>query len=192
MNITPHPLLDCVSCVASRGAKSVLIGALLSATAAFALPTVSFVATDLADTTVGEDLWRYDYLISGPLGVFEAVNLLFSPTDYGALSSVAGAPQLDLLPIDPDAGLPANGMLTATALTTLAAGATANATVSFVWLAIGTQPGAQAFEHLDDGFNVIGNGLTRPVPEASTALLLLGGLLLVPWAVSRRRTRRQA
>ena len=53
---------------------------------AWALPTISYQATNIADLDPGEDLWHYDYAITGPLGSFESINLLFSPNLRGAFT----------------------------------------------------------------------------------------------------------
>ena len=46
----------------------------------------------------------------------------------------------------------------------------------FDWLGTGS-PGAQAFEFYDASFNTVEQGVTTPIPEPSTALLMTLGLL---------------
>ena len=57
---------------------------------------IAFVATDLVDVTPGEDLWRYDYTVSGShnFAQFEFFDIFFDPSLYGALSD-ASAPNGD-------------------------------------------------------------------------------------------------
>ena len=60
---------------------------LLATTAWAAAP--QFTAVDLTDTTVGQDLWQYEYTLTGPLPLFNAMNILFSSADYADLSLVS-------------------------------------------------------------------------------------------------------
>jgi len=165
--------------------RALLVSALFATPAAFALPVITYTATNLADLVVGEDLWRYDYVIGGPLGTFESVNIFFDATSYGELSGeTAGSP---LTALTTPSFMGSDGYLTLTADTAMAAGDSAVASVDFVWLLPTRAPGAQSFEHLDENFNVVGNGATSAVadpdppgtvPEPSSALLVLSGLLL--------------
>ncbi len=163
--------------------------------AAWAAPTVLFVATDLTDTTSGQDLWRYDYTLSGPVDSFGSVNLLFSPANYANLMSQTLDTNLTLLDVQPDAGLPADGIVYVTALNGLLAGDTASLSVDFVWLgASGTKPGAQAFEVVDGAGSPAGGGMSQPlsggtVPEPSALLLSFTALLALS---AKRKQRSQA
>ncbi len=156
---------------------------MMAACAAWAGPTAIFVSTDLADTVVGEDLWRYDYSISGPVDAFGSINLLFSPSSYANLQSHALDPNLSLLDVQPDAVASANGIVYATPLTGLLAGDMATLSVEFTWLGgPGGTPGAQPFEVVDGGGNLAGVGetelrVTSAVPEPSTLLLTATALL---------------
>ena len=160
---------------------------LLANTAWAAAP--QFTAVDLTDTTVGQDLWQYEYTLTGPLPLFNAMNILFSSADYADLSLVSnGAPtDLDVLLTQPDAGLSGDGQVLAQALAPLDASFSGKLQVSFTWLGTG-QPGAQPFEQLDDAFGVLDSGTTvAVVPEPASAWLLMAGLGLVGAGALRRR-----
>lgn len=156
--------------------------------AVWATPSITFAATDLADVTAGQDLWSYDYLISGAVGEFESVNLLFQSANYSAdLTVSAFDPQLSPV-VTPPVLVPASdGQVMVTALNALPPSSTVSLSVQFVWTGTG-QPGSQAFEYLDDQFNVLATGVTAAVPEVSSAALLFAGLImLLPLARVRRR-----
>ncbi len=167
--------------------------AMVAASAAWAAPTVIFVATDLADATAGEDLWRYAYTITGPVDAFGSVNLLFSPASYANLVSQTTDANLDLVDTQPDTGLPADGIVYVTPFSDLLASDTALLSVDFVWLGgSGSTPGAQKFDVVDGAGGFAGSGVTRlqsgggTVPEPS-ALLLTATALLALAALSATR-----
>lgn len=160
--------------------------ALSLASFAWAAPGVTYVATDIADTNLGEDLWSYDYLITGPLDSFQSVNLLFASDAYAGISVKSFAPDLSPTVTDPVPGLGADGQVNVTMLANLPTDSTAGLSVQFVWTGGGV-PAAQAFELLDDQFNVMTTGVTSAVPEVSTAALLLGGLMLLPAVLGHRK-----
>ncbi len=160
--------------------------------------TIQFQATDLADTVVGEDRWRYDYVVSDILfAADEGFSVYFDLSLYAALDTAPGAAgaDWDLLALQPDPVLPSDGVFDALALVG-AASLALPFPVEFNWLGgPGTSPGSQAFDvyALDPlgAFVLLDSGRTRPagaVPEPGvTALLVLGG-----WAVAaaaRRRSR---
>lgn len=173
--------------------RQALAGAALFAATAAQAVGVSYLATDLADTTPGQDLWAIDYTVSGPLANFESINLLFSPDLYGEIgSAVSGNPSaLEVAPpVQPDAGNVLDGFVGITALADHAAGPIGIVNVSFVWLGAG-RPGAQTFEILDTSFNVVGTAQTVAgvVPEPAAAWLMVAGLAAVGTRAARRRAR---
>jgi len=159
--------------------------------------TIVYTATDLTDINQGEDLWRYDYVVSG-FG-FDAdygFTIFFAPDRYASLSNplpdtddTAGTstdPDWDIWLAQPDLNLPEDGWFDALALQ--APGAFALG-VDFVWTGRGA-PGSQPFDvySLANGFEIIESGRTRSqqIPEPATLLLTALGL-----GVSARRLRRR-
>ena len=157
---------------------------MVMASAAWAAPTVIFAATDLTDTTVGEDLWRYDYSITGPVDAFGSVNLLFSAASYANLVSQTTDANLSLLDVQPDTLGGGDGIVFVTPINGLLAADVAALSVDFVWLGgSGSTPGAQPFEVVDGNGGPAGTGVTRlqsgggTVPEPSALLLTTTALL---------------
>ena len=149
----------------------------LSAVSTNAL-TIEYQAINLANTTPGQDLWRYTYKISGyTFAVNEGLDIYFSQTLYGALSNPqpmlgpqwfassstvidpGGAPQIyDVITVVPNPSLDVVF------------------SVDFVWLGQGT-PGSQPFDAyrtINGGLGVFDAGRTvaTTVPEAGSSLLL--------------------
>lgn len=154
--------------------------------------SIRYQATDLIDTISGQDLWQIDYTISGPLDVFQGINLLFSPEQFASITLLSNSSPdlLDVAPIlQPDAGLTADGLLTITALDSLDSGFSGKLGVSLVWSG-SDLPGVQPYEWLDDSFNVIGSGVTTPVPEPQSIWLLMTSLATAAAAVGVSRRRR--
>lgn len=177
-------------------ARAMAVGlSMVAVGAAWAAPTVLFVATDLTDTTSGQDLWRYEYTLSGPVDSFGSVNLLFSPANYANLISQTLDLNLSLVVDQPDAGLPADGIVHVSPLNALLAGDTTTLSVDFEWLgASGTTPGTQAFEVINSDFTKVADGRSQPlsggtVPEPSALLLSFTALLALS---AKRKQRSQA
>lgn len=151
--------------------------------------TITYEAIDLADTTPGEDLWQYSYMLSGftfPLGFgFDLFFPLSQGYLFGDLETDPPEPNADwdVISIQPDQNLPADGFLDALALVNNASLADPF-TIAFIWNGTGT-PGTQLFEIFDDTFAVIDGGVTvpaggtTPVPEPGTLLLFATGMGLV-------------
>lgn len=152
--------------------------------------TVTYKAVDLTDTTVGEDLWQYRYVIGGNFDAFDAVEIIFDADKYSALDGDSAVGPWTVLITQPDPALPAEGLVLATANEAVASPAD-EVVIDFIWLGGASGPGAQRYRVLDDGFDEIDNGTTRlqgtQVPEpASIALLLATGVALVGAARGRR------
>jgi hypothetical protein len=182
--------LDLISLNANSSLRwirhSVALLAISAATASWAAPSVTYLASDLPDVVVGEDLWSFDYTITGPLASFESINLLFSPAKYGAnMMVISNDPTLSPLITPPTLAPEADGVLSVTALDMVPTNGSAHLKIQFVWTSNG-MPGPQPFEVLDDQFNVTSVGMTTPVPEMSPATLLLAGLMVM-YPIHRRR-----
>lgn len=164
--------------------------AILSAFFCGAAQAVSLSATavDLPDVVVGQDLWQLDYSLGGPLAAFNGVNLVFPFADFADLSVVT-APASDVASaLSPtDAPSSTDGLLTLTAQTDLTSAYATSFSVSFTKLT-SNGFGPQSFEVFDDSFNVIESGTfaVTPVPEPSSAALLLLGAFAVAGAQWRR------
>ncbi len=159
-----------------KGLLGLLVGGLLCLQAQAAVITAT--ATDIADTTLGQDRWQITYRVGGALSAGHAFNLLFPASGFDDLTLGAVSPLLDpaLLP-----GLGSDGQLTLTALVDLGLADFADASLSFVRLA----PFAdQPYELFDDAFSVVGQGVISitpaiDVPEPATwALMGLGVAML--------------
>ncbi len=147
--------------------------------------TITFTASDLPDSTPGEDLWRYDYTVTGRSFLqSEFFDIYFEPNLYGTLTAgPAPDPGWDVLILQqPDpANLPPfdRGIFDAFALTDNPPLLDAFS-VSFVFLGAGS-PGPQLFEIFDADSELVESGITsvpgeEVIPEPSTAALLLIGL----------------
>ena len=144
--------------------------------------TISYQASNLSDTTPGEDLWQYSYSLSGySFNQNYGFTILF---DYLLYSNLEDPPpfvnsEWDLLVFQPDLSLTAGGVYDALALVDSASLADAF-TVSFVWLGSGT-PGFQPFQVYNPDFETIESGRTTSgaaaIPEPATLLLLGSGLI---------------
>jgi hypothetical protein len=156
--------------------------------------TITFEATNLKDSVLGQDLWMYTYFVSdAKFGEEDGFAIFFNQKLYDDLSispKTPGAPDWDPIIIQPDDTLPSDGYLDALALVT-GPSLTSPFIVTFNWLGgAGMTPGVQRFEvYADlDTDHPIEKGLTRPartVPEPST--LLLSGLGLALASRFRRR-----
>jgi len=153
-----------------------------------AAATITYQASDLPDTTPGEDLWQYQYTVNANLHAFDGFNVFFSPALYASLEASPAPPNADwfVTTVPIDAALPADGVYNALALSDNPA-LSPPFSVSFVWLGSGT-PGAQTFEIFDPTFTITETGVTTlaAVPEPASVALLCVGLLAVI-GLSRRR-----
>jgi len=161
---------------------------------------IKYEAIDLPDVNSGEDLWQYRYQVSQFNFPQEwGFDIFFDLAD----SYLAGdllepllppTPDWDVLPIQPDPGLPDNGRYDAMAVVD---NPSLNGcfTQTFIWHGQGP-PGAQRFE-VFNAFQVQALGTTTPAnftcpavaaPEPGVFWLLGMGLLGLVWS----RTKQQA
>jgi len=158
--------------------------------------TITYETTDLVDTTPGEDLWQYRYLVSGftfPLNF--GFDILFPLSEGYLFGDIRNTPppngDWDTVALQPDPALPDDGRYDALALVNNASLASAFV-ADFIWRGTGT-PGSQPFEIFDDTFAVIDEGRTIPaggtlVPEPTTLVLSLSGVALL-WGSKQMRRR---
>ncbi len=178
------------------GLLIVMISALLLFSASISsATTITYTATNLTDTTPGEDLWQYSYTVSGyTFDTDFGFAIRFDYTLYSALEDPPPFVNADWDPIviQPDPALPDPG--TYDALARVDAASLADPfTVAFLWLGTGT-PGAQPFDvysFTSGVVEVFEEGQTTPaaapVPEPATLLLFGPGLAALGYARKRRR-----
>jgi hypothetical protein len=80
---------------------------------------ISYQATDLADTTAGEDLWQYSYMVTDhTFSAYEGFSIYFDLGLYSNLDDLPPTPKGDWDPIglQPDPFIPADGLYDAMAL----------------------------------------------------------------------------
>lgn len=147
---------------------------------------IDFAPTDLVDVTPGEDLWRYDYTVSGPsFQQSEFFDIYFDPSLYAMLTA-GPAPNADwdvlILQQPNSANLPPFDVGIFDAFALVGSPSLSGAfSVSFVYLGTGI-PGSQVFEIYDADSSLVETGLTtvpraeEVIPEPSTLALLLAGL----------------
>jgi hypothetical protein len=146
--------------------------------------TIEFIATNLSDTTPGEDLWRYDYKVQGTFAQSQFFDIYFDPLLYGPLTA-GPAPNSDwdaaILQQPNPANLPPfdRGMFDGFALVNNPSLA-GTFSVTFVYLGSGT-PGSQPFEVFDADSNLLADesGFTFVIPEPSTLMLVSSAGLAV-------------
>jgi hypothetical protein len=164
-----------------------------------------FQVVNVADTTPGEDLWRYVYTVDGSTcDVEQGFAIFVDHTTYGPLLSstpdtdreafVSTNSDWDILLLDPDIGLLADGVFDALAL--VGSPIVNSFSVDFLWLGVGT-PGSQPFYTYQlDAFGtpqILESGVTtaaQSVPEPGTLLLLLVGGAGMSALRARRRLMR--
>ena len=145
-----------------------------------AAPIITYSAIDLPDVVAGDDLWRYDYSVSGySFAKDEGFEVFFSPSLYSDLDASSPHPDWDVLAIQPDPVLPDVGFYSAIA-NIANPSLVPTFSVTFVWLGPGV-PGAQLFTVTlyDPAHDVIlestGRGRTSipgGAPEPATLILI--------------------
>lgn len=179
-------VLSILRAMPSRGIAVLLFAiGILPPTVARGVVTMEFIATDLTDVTLGQDLWRYSYQPGGfAFGAGQGFTVFFDWTLFTSLESPPPVVNVewDAISVQPDPGLNSDGFYDALALTSNPSLADPFR-LEFIWLGPGT-PGAQPFTIYDTNFSTIAQGQTTPViPEPRMGVLLFLGLT----AVSMRR-----
>lgn len=143
--------------------------------------TIYYEVSDLSDATAGEDLWRYEYTVSGRNFLqSEFFDIYFAPNLYGTLTAgPAPNPDWDVVILQQPnpANLPPfdRGMFDAFALTG-SPSLSGTFSVDFVYLGSGV-PGRQPFEIFDADSGLVDSGFTTLIPEPGTTALCLIGLI---------------
>ncbi len=153
--------------------------------------TIEYQATNLADTTPGQDLWRYTYKISGyAFQANEGLDIYFAQNLYGALSNPQ--PQGQQWYAGTSTVIQPNGTPQIYDVLTIVSNPSMDVvfSVDFVWLGGANTPGSQPFDvyrsSQTGGLDVFQEGRTQTasVPEAGSSLLLAS---LAFGALSTRR-----
>jgi hypothetical protein len=168
----------------------VLGAAVLASTATWALPSISYVAVDEADVVMGQDLWRYDYTLTGPVDLFGGLEISFEAGLYEAVIISGADPILDVsTPTTQPDPIFGPGLVVVTLPTVaLGAGDAGLFSVNFLWNGPGA-PGSQSYRIFDGSFGdvvlsrTVPTG-TSPIPAPSAASLVL--LALAALATTRR------
>jgi hypothetical protein len=158
-----------------------------------------FDAVDLPDLTPAEDLWQYTYAISGrTFEVDQGFSIYFDPARYGLILDPPGVnADWDVIAVQPDPALPADGFYDALAL---ASGASLDDpfVVAFVWLGgAGAVPGSQPltvnqFDPFGElSFLEFGRTVraTSSVPSPPLLMLICIGLVSLSGRLRQRHTR---
>ena len=149
---------------------------------------IDFLATDLTDTTPGQDLWRFTYSLSGfTFQANQGFSIFFDYLSYANLQNPTPNPSSSwsTIAVQPDVLLHEDGFFDAQAL--------ANSpltsipfSVDVIWLGTGT-PGPQIFYTYDANFTPIFSGSTS-VPEPQPWMLSgLAAACVVSWRVFQNR-----
>ena len=175
----------------ARGPISLLIRSLLSVVLAATFLThvraqgfIQFQAIDLADTTVGQDLWQFQYSLGGfDFQAGQGFSIFFDPQLYTNLQNPQPDPSSiwSCIVVQPDVILQQPGFFDSQALVNSPSLADIFQ-VDCVWLGQGT-PGPQFFSIYDVNFSTISGGSTvTGVPEPQVlSFLSLSILGLWTW-----------
>ncbi len=171
-----------------HGVRIALLGSALAWAGAASALTISFTAVNLANTSPGQDLWRYQYTLNGAVSQFDVIRLSFDDQLYGTLSN--GQPStstsLQVQPLlQPATGIDGSFALRVIGPSTVYSDRS-GVSVDVVWKGVGT-PGAQPFALLSQSGATLLTGTTSTVPEPTGTAMMALGLL---WLASRQARRR--
>lgn len=126
--------------------------------------------------------WRYIYEVANnsleeDIGEF---TVYFDRSLYSSLAVEASPSGWDSVVVPPDDGIPADGFFDSLALVDGIAphASVGGFSVTFDYSGAGV-PGSQFFEVVDASFQVLDSGMTTPIPEPQSYLLLVAGLAIL-------------
>ena len=160
-------------------------------------PLVQAAGIQYSLTSLGSDVWRYDYTIAntGPSLSFDEFTVFFDLPGVVSIDSFVVPVGWDPITIQADPGIPASGFVDAIRTAgPVPTGSFSGFSAEFHY-APGLTPAAQMFQLLlSANFDIIVESTTTltpviaPVPEPETYALMLAGLGVVGWAARRRKT----
>lgn len=183
----------------ARVRRAFVRGAFFASIASLAFAAQASIVVQYNSTSLGGDDWRLDYTLSGaaPDGGFNGLTIYFDSASVTALADEEGPAGWDLLLIQPDLAIPADGLFDVLHTAGPLLGPVGPTAFSVV-VSAGVRPGAQSFElYLSDslGFTIVAAGTTVPVssvPEPPTAALMLLALGAVALRARSARGAHQA
>jgi len=178
----------------TRNATAALALAMTMLTSsAAAAATLTYEAQDLPDVVPGTDLWRYIYTLSDvSLSNAQGLQVFFDVSSFSQLANAvpdASDPGWDVLLLQPDTSLPADGVFDALSLASHPAPVVFS--VDYAWTGVGS-PATQTFALYDlvaDQVEVFETGVTQSatnsVPEPAIGVLF--GIAAALSAIRKRR-----
>jgi hypothetical protein len=164
-----------------KRALSVLLFAGLIAVNLSAAPVIQFQVSDLGVNGSGQELFRYNYLLSGiDLLTNQEIDIRFSPSVFGQLSNGVAGPGFDLALFQPNQPVGTTGDYSALALVNHPP-ITGTFSVNVALLAGASVPASQPFFIFDDNVfpsTTLFSGSTTPVAVVGTPAPEPGGFWL--------------
>lgn len=136
--------------------------------------TITYTATNLADTTPGEDLWAFSYILDGfTFALNQGFTIFFDDNLFTKLQTPPPPVNAawDVLTVQPDLALGSNGFYDGLALSP-SPSLVNPFRVNFVWLGVGT-PGSQSFTIYNPDFSTVIEGQTVEEPKGPISIRMV-------------------